>query len=88
MNVLGSSNVRAVYSSKAVGEPPLFLAASVFFAIKDAIRYARKDAGHQGTFRLEAPSTAERIRMACKDEITNLVPEFEEGSFIPWSLQV
>merc|ERR1712098_416330 len=28
----GVSNPRAVYSSKAVGEPPLFLAASVFFA--------------------------------------------------------
>ena len=30
----GASNPRAVYSSKAVGEPPLFLAASVFYAIK------------------------------------------------------
>ena len=30
----GASNPRAVYSSKAVGEPPLFLAASVFWAIK------------------------------------------------------
>eukprot|EP00112_Aurelia_sp_Birch-Aquarium-sp1_P022397 Seg63.5 transcript_id=Seg63.5/GoldUCD/mRNA.D3Y31 product="Xanthine dehydrogenase" protein_id=Seg63.5/GoldUCD/D3Y31 len=84
----GSSNVRAVYSSKAVGEPPLFLAASVFFAIKDAIQYARTNAGHHGIFQLEAPATAERIRMACKDEITNLVPEIEEGSFVPWSLQV
>eukprot|EP00112_Aurelia_sp_Birch-Aquarium-sp1_P017655 Seg4113.4 transcript_id=Seg4113.4/GoldUCD/mRNA.D3Y31 product="Xanthine dehydrogenase/oxidase" protein_id=Seg4113.4/GoldUCD/D3Y31 len=88
MNQGGSSNVRAVYSSKAVGEPPLFLAASVFFAIKDAIQYARTNAGHQGIFQLEAPATAERIRMACKDEITNLVPEIEEGSFVPWSLQV
>ena len=32
----GASNPRAVYSSKAVGEPPLFLAASVFWAIKVA----------------------------------------------------
>merc|ERR1711997_777067 len=38
----GSSNPRAVFSSKAVGEPPLFLASSVFFAIKDAIQAARK----------------------------------------------
>ena len=30
----GVGNKRAVYSSKAVGEPPLFLASSVFFAIK------------------------------------------------------
>jgi xanthine dehydrogenase/oxidase len=39
----GSSNPRAVYSSKAVGEPPLFLAASVFFAIRRAIIAARKE---------------------------------------------
>eukprot|EP01050_Picozoa_sp_SAG11_P034703 SAG11_NODE_12376_length_706_cov_1.441516_2_plen_109_part_01 len=36
-----ASNPRAVYSSKAVGEPPLLLANSVFFAIKDAIGAAR-----------------------------------------------
>jgi xanthine dehydrogenase/oxidase len=30
-------NKYAVYRSKAVGEPPLFLVTSVFFAIKDAI---------------------------------------------------
>ena len=39
----GTSNPRAVYSSKAVGEPPLFLASSVFFAIKNAIEAARKE---------------------------------------------
>ena len=39
----GASNPRAVFSSKAVGEPPLFLAASVFFATKSAIREARYD---------------------------------------------
>ena len=33
-----SNNPRAIFSSKAVGEPPLFLASSVYFAIKDAIR--------------------------------------------------
>ena len=41
----GASNPRAVFSSKAVGEPPLFLAASVFFAVKSAIREARRDEG-------------------------------------------
>ena len=30
----GAPNPRAVYSSKAVGEPPLFLASSVFLAVK------------------------------------------------------
>lgn len=109
---------QAVHSSKAVGEPPFFLATSVFFAIKEAIYAARcvwlhfrfassvltltpspwlpclfgwvcvlcvwrgmcvcggvcptfsADAGITGFFNLDAPATAERIRMACVDDIT------------------
>ena len=34
-----------VYSSKAVGEPPFFLGASVFFALKEAAYAARVEAG-------------------------------------------
>ncbi|XP_034952751.1 xanthine dehydrogenase [Chelonus insularis] len=67
-------NPRAVFSSKAVGEPPLFLASSVFFAIKNAIQAARKDAGVNLLFRLDSPATAARIRMACVDELTNKFP--------------
>lgn len=63
----GSKNPRAVYSSKAVGEPPLFLSASVFFATKDAISSARRDAGDSNPFQLDSPATPEKIRMACKD---------------------
>jgi len=40
--------VRAVHSSKAVGEPPFHLGASVFFALKDAVYAARRDAGVWG----------------------------------------
>ncbi|XP_052756118.1 xanthine dehydrogenase-like [Galleria mellonella] len=69
----GAPNPRAVYSSKAVGEPPLFLAASVFFAIKEAIKSARIDAGVKPDFVLHAPATCERIRMACEDEFTEKV---------------
>lgn len=61
--------VQAVHSSKAVGEPPFFMAASVFFAIKDAIYAARKESGVEGHFTLDLPATAERIRMACTDKI-------------------
>ncbi|XP_044163721.1 xanthine dehydrogenase/oxidase-like isoform X2 [Acropora millepora] len=63
-------NEKAVYSSKAVGEPPLFLASSVFYAIKDAITSARRDSGVEGIFRLDSPATSERIRMACVDKFT------------------
>jgi xanthine dehydrogenase/oxidase len=34
-------NPLAIHSSKAVGEPPLFLGVSVYFAIKDAVAAAR-----------------------------------------------
>jgi len=44
-----------VYSSKAVGEPPLLLAASVWCAIKNALQY-KKDAAH-----FFAPATPEEV---------------------------
>ncbi|XP_068632356.1 xanthine dehydrogenase isoform X2 [Battus philenor] len=82
----GAPNPRAVFSSKAVGEPPLFLACSAFFAIKEAIRAARADAGVPLEFRLDAPATSARIRMACEDHITKKIPVPEPGSFVPWNV--
>ncbi|KNA16760.1 hypothetical protein SOVF_086250 [Spinacia oleracea] len=67
----GSPNVKAIHSSKAVGEPPFFLASAVLFAIKDAITAARAEAGYSGWFPLDNPATPERIRMACIDDITS-----------------
>jgi len=85
----GASNPRAVYSSKAVGEPPLFLAASVFWAIKEAVKSARKDAGVSSSFHLDSPATAERIRLACEDRFVREVAELPaEGTYRPWCLQV
>ncbi|PIO30993.1 hypothetical protein AB205_0063890 [Aquarana catesbeiana] len=66
-------NSKAIYSSKAVGEPPLFLSASIFYAIKDAITSARTESGITGSFRLDSPATPERIRNACVDQFTKLV---------------
>lgn len=65
----GHPNVKAIHSSKAVGEPPFFLASAVFFAIKDAIIAARAEVGSNEWFPLDNPATPERIRMACLDEI-------------------
>ena len=77
------------YFSKAVGEPPLFLAASVFYAIKNAIRSARADAGVEQDFHLDSPATAERIRLGCEDKFLEQVPQLPaEGSFKPWGIQV
>lgn len=69
----GAPNPRAVYSSKAVGEPPLFLASSVFFAIKEAISAARKEENLDPHFYMQSPATAARIRMACHDSFTKKV---------------
>ncbi|KAK7335800.1 hypothetical protein VNO80_27854 [Phaseolus coccineus] len=66
----GHPNVKAIHSSKAVGEPPFFLASSVLFAIKDAIMAARAEMGCYDWFPLDSPATPERIRMACLDELT------------------
>lgn len=53
-------------SSKEVGEPPMTLAATVFFAIKHAVLAARKDQGAHGWFALDAPATVQRIAAACR----------------------
>ncbi|KAL2332174.1 hypothetical protein Fmac_019755 [Flemingia macrophylla] len=67
----GHPNVKAIHSSKAVGEPPFFLASSVLFAIKDAIIAARAEMGCNDWFPLDSPATPERIRVACLDELSS-----------------
>ena len=86
----GATNPKAVYSSKGIGEPPLFLSASVFFASRQAIKAARRDSGLEGIpFQLDSPLSAERIRMACEDHLTQKVPNLpEEGTYKPWGIQV
>lgn len=82
----GAPNPRAVYSSKAVGEPPLFLASSAYFAIHEAIKAARADAGVPLEFDMEAPATSARIRMACEDHITKKLDKPDPNSFVPWNV--
>jgi xanthine dehydrogenase/oxidase len=55
--------------SKAIGEPPLFLGSSVFFAIKDAIKRYREENDNKEYFVLDSPATCERIRISCYDDI-------------------
>ena len=85
----GAPNPKAVFSSKAVGEPPLFLASSVFFGVKEAIRSARVERGLSKKFDLDAPATAERIRMACEDHLTNKTDQLPpRGTYKPWGIQL
>ena len=51
----------SIHRSKAVGEPPLLLAFSVFFAIRDAVSAA---GGHRADPPLRAPATAEAVLAA------------------------
>ncbi|KAM7325082.1 xanthine dehydrogenase/oxidase [Alexandromys fortis] len=85
-------NKKAIYASKAVGEPPLFLASSIFFAIKDAIRAARAQHGGDNAkqlFQLDSPATPEKIRNACVDQFTTLcVTGTSENNCKPWSVRV
>jgi xanthine dehydrogenase large subunit len=59
----GENREETVHRSKAVGEPPLMLAISVFMALRDAI--ASLAPGVRP--RLDAPATPERVRAACRD---------------------
>ncbi len=60
----GENREPTVHRSKAVGEPPLMLAISVFSALTDAVASV---GGHQVMPNLDAPATPERILAACND---------------------
>ncbi len=51
------------FRSKAVGEPPLMLALSAYFSLRDAVVAA---GGNQNLVSMDAPATPERILMACE----------------------
>lgn len=57
-------NANELFSAKEVGEPPLVLAASVFFAIKSAIRDSRVERGLDGIFKFDAPATVQEVSQA------------------------
>lgn len=83
-----SYNPHAIYSSKGIGEPVLFLGSSVFFAIKDAVAAARSQSGLGGPFPLDSPATAEKAFLASASHFTQKVPVDKPGSFKPWALNI
>lgn len=77
-------NLRTIQRSRGVGEPPLFMGSAVFFAIRDALKAARKQWGMEDVLCLRSPATPERIRNSCADPILKrceVVPRDGEKSF-------
>ncbi|NP_001280177.1 aldehyde oxidase 1-like [Anolis carolinensis] len=70
-----SQKTTAIYSSKGLGEAAVFLGCSVFFAIWDAVVAVRKERELSEDFELNSPLTPERIRMACADQFTEMIPK-------------
>ncbi|TID12881.1 xanthine dehydrogenase [Venturia nashicola] len=77
-------NLRTIQRSRGVGEPPLFMGSAVFFAIRDALKAARREWGEESVLRLWSPATVERIRTSCADPIVKramVEPRDGEKSF-------
>ena len=77
-------NLRTIQRSRGVGEPPLFMGSAVFFAIRDALKAARKEHGETSVLSLRSPATPERIRVSCADPILKrsvVTPAEGEKSF-------
>ena len=60
----GKNREKVINKAKTTGEPPLMLAMSVFYAIKDAIASAGK---YKAAPILDAPATPEKILMSLKE---------------------
>jgi xanthine dehydrogenase/oxidase len=85
-NPLSWNHLRSVQSSKGIGEPPLFLGSTVFFALREAVKAAREMNGCVGKWNLDSPATCERLRLAVGDELVEraktVKKEGESGFFV------
>lgn len=78
-------HLRSVASSKGVGEPPLFLGATVFFALREAVRAARTENGlGGGGLVMDSPATAEALRCAVGDELSKSCVVTQDGTEKPF----
>ena len=79
----GANREDAIHRSKAVGEPPLMLSLSAFFALKDAIASV---SDHKMSPRLDAPATPERVLLAVeelKERMSSVATETYESAEAP-----
>ena len=73
--VSGRNREPTIHRSKAVGEPPLMLAISVFHAIKDAMGSV---GGHRLSPRLDSPATPEEVLLAIEELKRRLAADSEQ----------
>lgn len=71
--------LRTIQRSRGVGEPPLFMGSAVFFAIRDALKAARKQWGVEEVLSLRSPATPERIRISCCDPLVERARVEDKG---------
>ncbi|BFZ15561.1 hypothetical protein BsWGS_18600 [Bradybaena similaris] len=64
-------NPLGVLGSKAVGEPPLVMAAAAVFAIKHAVEAARAEINQDTFFPLNTPATVEAVQSLCLNNTVN-----------------
>ena len=60
-----SINPVGVLGAKCIGEPPLVLSLSAYFACKRAIESARAEIGNKESFGLDSPVTPEKVQELC-----------------------
>ena len=68
-----SPNPLGVVRAKAVGEPPMHMASAVLFALKDAIREARRHLGNTQHFALNTPMTVQNTFEASLPDVHSYV---------------
>ena len=69
----------SVDRSKGIGEPPLVLANTVFFAIKQAVQALYTDRGRPEWVEMDAPATVANIQRACARALPTLALNPQES---------
>ncbi|OTA63259.1 xanthine dehydrogenase [Hypoxylon sp. EC38] len=83
-NAINWKHLRSIQSSKGIGEPPLFLGSTVFFALREAVKAAREMNDVKEPLVLNAPATPEKLRLATGDELVKraaVIPKEGESNF-------
>jgi xanthine dehydrogenase/oxidase len=84
---LSWNHLRSVQSSKGIGEPPLFLGSTVFFALREAVKAARKmneATVVPGQWNFDSPATCERLRLAVGDDLVERAKTIKKEGEVPF----